>query len=125
MWHLASKFDGCALLQPQSRHPFCIMEGSESYDAFRDSLGDMLEEINEMQNSPLDCVATDGQKHTIVVRFLLTGDNKFVHICQGIDKANAPHFALTALAQRTTSQKLHATGLFRERLKRPVGPSSL
>ena len=68
------------------------MDGNESYDAFRDTLGDMLHEINTLQGSILDYVAPDGKNHTCMLRFLLTGDNKFVHICQGIEKANAPYF---------------------------------
>lgn len=90
MWHLAPKFDGCALLRPQSRHPFCVMDGSEKYEAFQDSLGDMLAEINELQDSNLEFIDPAGKTQT--VKFLLTGDHKFIHICQGIDKANAFHF---------------------------------
>ena len=77
LWHLASKLDGTSLLRPQSRHPFCVMEGTESYDAFRDSLSEMLDEINELQGSMLTYTAPDGREHKVRLQFLLTGDNKF------------------------------------------------
>ena len=68
------------------------MDGSESYDAFRDSLNDMFVEINTLQNTVLEFTGPDGTHHKVCLGFLLTGDNKFLHICQGIDKANALYF---------------------------------
>ena len=77
---------------PAAISSFCIMDGTENYEAFRDTLKDMLDEINALQDTNLVYTCPHATSHTVRLRFVLTGDNKFIHICQGIDKANATYF---------------------------------
>ena len=113
-WHVASKYDEALLMGPNAHHPFCIIDGPEDYLSFRDSLHDMLCEINELQGTTIEIHLND-EPTLVPVNFALSGDNKFLHIVQGISKANARYFCTYCYC---TKSELRSTLIAGQKLER-------
>lgn len=76
--------EGSLAYSAEGNHPLAIIKHKENYEGLQDSLADIGNEVEQLQD-----ITVDGQKYHII--YYLGGDWKFLAICTGIDSATSTY----------------------------------